>query len=165
MKPGNSALMSRKRKSSDEDKQEMEFQDETWNRAQWTPEGPHRNGASTLVDDAALRGELTFDDAPPFEGAFIDREASDTLDPVEVPETVEASEAPEAVEGAEEAVLQYIRTFDLPSAVAQGLYQQALARLAERELAAERVQAIAAEPTAVRERPLMLVKFLGAGAG
>ena len=70
------------------------------------------------------------------------------------------------VEGAEESVLQYIRTLDLPSAVAQGLYQQALARLADRELAAERVHAIAAEPvTAVRERPLMLVKFLGAGAG
>jgi len=70
------------------------------------------------------------------------------------------------VEGAEESVLQYIRTLDLPSAVAQGLYQQALARLADRELAAERVHAIAAEPvTTVRERPLMLVKFLGAGAG
>ncbi len=70
------------------------------------------------------------------------------------------------VEGAEESVLQYIRTLGLPSAVAQGLYQQALARLADRELAAERVQAMAAEPvTAVRERPLMLVKFLGAGAG
>jgi hypothetical protein len=70
------------------------------------------------------------------------------------------------VEGAEESVLQYIRTLDLPSAVAQGLHQQALARLADRELAAERVHAIAAEPvTTVRERPLMLVKFLGAGAG
>jgi hypothetical protein len=62
--------------------------------------------------------------------------------------------------------MQYIRTLDLPSAIAQGLYQQALARLADRELAAERVQVIAAEPApAVRERPLMLVKFLGAGAG
>lgn len=70
------------------------------------------------------------------------------------------------VEGAEESVMQYIRTLDLPSAIAQGLYQQALARLADRELAAERVQVIAAEPVpAVRERPLMLVKFLGAGAG
>lgn len=70
------------------------------------------------------------------------------------------------VEGAEESVMQYIRTLDLPSAIAQGLYQQALARLADRELAAERVQVIAAEPVpTVRERPLMLVKFLGAGAG
>lgn len=69
------------------------------------------------------------------------------------------------VEGAEEAVMQYIRTLDLPSAIAQGVYQQALARLAERELAAERVHAIAAEPVKERERPLMLVKFLGAGAG
>jgi len=103
MKPGNSALMSRKRKASEEEKQEIEFQDENWNRAQWAPEGPHRNGTSTLVDDAALRGELTFDDAPPFEGAFIDREASDTLDPVESPEPVEASEAPETPEGVEEA--------------------------------------------------------------
>ncbi len=70
------------------------------------------------------------------------------------------------VEGAEESVMQYIRTLDLPSAIAQGLYQQALARLADRELAAERVQVITAEPVpVVRERPLMLVKFLGAGAG
>lgn len=70
------------------------------------------------------------------------------------------------VEGAEESVMQYIRTLDLPSAIAQGLYQQALARLADRELAAERVQVIAAEPVpTVRERPLVLVKFLGAGAG
>ena len=69
------------------------------------------------------------------------------------------------VEGAEEAVVQYIRTLDLPGAIAQVVHQQALARLADRELAAERVHAIAAEPVAVRERPLMLVKFLGAGAG
>lgn len=70
------------------------------------------------------------------------------------------------VEGAEESVMQYIRTLDLPSAIAQGLHQQALARLADRELAAERVQVIAAEPVpTVRERPLVLVKFLGAGAG
>ncbi|HSE26855.1 MAG TPA: hypothetical protein VLA95_01400 [Gemmatimonadales bacterium] len=69
------------------------------------------------------------------------------------------------VEGAEEAVLQYIRTLDLPGAIAQVVHQQALARLAERELAAERVQAITAEPVGERPRPLMLVKFLGAGAG
>ncbi|HJS46780.1 MAG TPA: hypothetical protein VJ773_02210 [Gemmatimonadales bacterium] len=69
------------------------------------------------------------------------------------------------VEGAEEAVVQYIRTLDLPGTIAQVVHQQALARLADRELAAERVHAIAAEPVTVRERPLMLVKFLGAGAG
>jgi hypothetical protein len=72
------------------------------------------------------------------------------------------------IEGAEEAVVQYIRTLDLPGTIAQAVHQQALARLADRELAAERVQAIAAEPVesaARRERPLMLVKFLGAGAG
>lgn len=69
------------------------------------------------------------------------------------------------VEGAEEAVVQYIRTLDLPGAIAQVVHQQALARLADRELAAERVHAISAEPVTVRERPLMLVKFLGAGAG
>lgn len=69
------------------------------------------------------------------------------------------------IEGAEVAVLQYIRTLDLPSAVAQVVHQQALARLAERELAAERVHVIAAEPVEERARPLMLVKFLGAGAG
>lgn len=70
------------------------------------------------------------------------------------------------IDGPEEAVLQYIRTLDLPSVTAQLVYQQALARLAERELAAERVQSIAAEPVAQvpARRPLMLVKFLGAGA-
>ena len=70
------------------------------------------------------------------------------------------------IDGPEESVLQYIRTLDLPSVTAQLVYQQALARLAERELAAERVQSIAAEPVGQvpAKRPLMLVKFLGAGA-
>jgi hypothetical protein len=70
------------------------------------------------------------------------------------------------IDGPEEVVLQYIRTLDLPSVTAQLVYQQALARLAERELAAERVHTIAAEPVGQvpAKRPLMLVKFLGAGA-
>ena len=70
------------------------------------------------------------------------------------------------IDGPEESVLQYIRTLDLPSVTAQLVYQQALARLAERELAAERVHSIASEPIGEvpAKRPLMLVKFLGAGA-
>ncbi|HKY32235.1 MAG TPA: sigma-70 family RNA polymerase sigma factor [Candidatus Polarisedimenticolia bacterium] len=84
------------------DKRDLEMNEDGWNRgdAPWTGEGPHRSAATAGVDNPALRGELTFDDAPPFEGAFIDREASDTLDPVETPEPAEAHEA---AEGSEEA--------------------------------------------------------------
>jgi len=98
MKTGNTVLMNRKRKSNDMDKQDLEIHEDGWNRGRWGAEVPGRAGAAVGVDNPALRGELSFDDASPFEGGtFIDREASDTLDPVETPETAEA------VEGAEDS--------------------------------------------------------------
>jgi len=84
----------------DMDKRDIEINEDGWSRgsSSWSTEGPHRAAVTAGVDNPALRGELTFDDAPPFEGAaFIDREASDTLDPVEVPEAVEAAEGGEEV--------------------------------------------------------------------
>ena len=81
MKVGNTVLMNRKRKTNDMDKQDLEMHEDGWNRGRWSVEPPPRTGAAG-VDNPALRGELTFDDTSPFEGAFIDREASDTLDPL-----------------------------------------------------------------------------------
>ena len=97
MKTSNPVLMNRKRKTNEMDKHDMEMHEDGWNRGRWGGEAPPRTTAAVGVDNPALRGELTFDDAPPFEGAFIDREASDTLDPVETPEPAEA------VEGAEDS--------------------------------------------------------------
>ena len=94
MKTGNTVLMNRKRKPMAMNKQDLEINEDGWSRTQWGSEGPRSPAAPTL-DHPALRGELTFDDAPPFEGAFIDREASDTLDPVEAPEVGEALEGAE----------------------------------------------------------------------
>jgi RNA polymerase primary sigma factor len=98
MKTGNTVL-NRKRKAIEMDKRDIEINEDGWSRsASWSGEEPHRATVTAGVDNPALRGELTFDDAPPFEGAFIDREASDTLDPVEVPEPAEAQEGTE-IEG------------------------------------------------------------------
>ncbi len=93
MKTGNPAVMSRKRKGGEMEKQDLELHEEGWDRAQWTADAQHL--AAGGPDNPALRGELTFDDAPPFEGAFLGREASDTLDPVDAPETAEACEPAE----------------------------------------------------------------------
>ncbi|HET9480638.1 MAG TPA: sigma factor, partial [Candidatus Polarisedimenticolia bacterium] len=104
MKTGNPVLMNRKRKRSEMEGQDLEMNNEDgWSRGEWN--GPHRAGGTTGVDNPALRGELTFDDAPPFEGTFIDREASDTLDPVEpveAPEGHDGHDGNEGIEGAEE---------------------------------------------------------------
>ncbi len=84
MKTGNPVLSNGKRKGQHVVRPEVEDPEEDWSQVQFA----QRAGA----DDPALRGELTFDDAPPFEGAFIDREASDTLDPVETAEPLEGSD-------------------------------------------------------------------------
>src|SRR5687767_14850131 len=103
MKTGNPVL-NRKRKAIEMDKRDIEINEDGWNRGSaWSGEVPHRTAVTSGVDNPALRGELTFDDAPPFEGAFIDREASDTLDPVEVPEPPEAQEGVEGTEEVAEA--------------------------------------------------------------
>lgn len=103
MKTGNTVLVNRKRKTNDMDK-DLEMHEDGWSRGRWSAETPPRTGTASGVDNPALRGELSFDDAPPFEGAFIDREASDTLDPVETPEPAEAVEgADDATEVAEAA--------------------------------------------------------------
>jgi len=99
MKRGQSVLANRKRKTQDMDKQDMEMNEDGWSRGQWEG-GLARQSTAVGMNNPALRGELSFDDAPPFEGTFIDRQASDTLDPVETPET---SESHEAVEGADDA--------------------------------------------------------------
>jgi len=68
------------------------------------------------------------------------------------------------VDGAEDAVVQYIRLFDLPTSVAQVVYQQALARLAERELAVESTRAPEAAVVEPEERVAPWLKLIGAGA-
>jgi len=104
MKTGNPALMNRKRKAEEMDKQDLEIQEDGWSRGPWSGEAPRRPGSTSGTDHPALRDDLSFDDAPPFEGTYINREASDTLDPVEPPEAVEAIENPEdAAEVAEAA--------------------------------------------------------------
>ncbi|HEY3177035.1 MAG TPA: sigma-70 family RNA polymerase sigma factor [Candidatus Polarisedimenticolia bacterium] len=104
MKRGNTVLVNRRRKANVMDKQDLEMNEDGWDRGRWSAEVPHRSTAVAGIDNPALRGELTFDDAPPFEGAFIDREASDTLDPVETPEPVEAHEVADVLEGHDEQV-------------------------------------------------------------
>ena len=100
MKKGSSVLMSRRRKASELEKQDLEMNDDGWSRGRWTTEPQHRTSPVAGIDNPALRGELTFDDASPFEGAaFINREASDTLDPVEVPEPAEAQDSTDIIEG------------------------------------------------------------------
>ena len=100
MKKGSSVLMSRRRKASDLEKQDLEMNDDGWSRGRWTTEPQHQTSPVAGIDNPALRGELTFDDASPFEGAaFINREASDTLDPVEVPEPAEALDSTDIIEG------------------------------------------------------------------
>ena len=91
MKTGNPVMANRKRKARHVVSHEIEVNDEGWSRVQF--------GQKPGRDNPALRGELTFDDPPPFEGAFIDRKASDTLDPVETPETAEET-ATETATGA-----------------------------------------------------------------
>ena len=68
------------------------------------------------------------------------------------------------VEGPEHAVVQYIRLFDLPTSVAQVVYQQALARLAERELAVESTRAPVPAPEAAAEPSAPWLRLIGAGA-
>ena len=100
MKRGSPVLMNRRRKASEMEKQDLEMNDDGWSRGRWTTEPQHRTSPVAGIDNPALRGELTFDDASPFEGAaFINREASDTLDPVEVPESAEAQDATDIIEG------------------------------------------------------------------
>jgi RNA polymerase primary sigma factor len=103
MKTGDTVLANRKRKSSELDKQDLEMHEDGWSRGRWSADVPPRTPTGS-VDNPALRGELSFDDTPPFEGAFIDREASDTLDPVETPEPADAIEgSDDATEVAEAA--------------------------------------------------------------
>ncbi len=106
MKTGNPVLMNRKRKVNEVDKHDLDLNEDGWGRGPWPADVQPRSAPVPGVDNPALRGELTFDDAPPFEGTFIDREASDTLDPVETPEVAETVDATEAHEGAEEAVVE-----------------------------------------------------------
>jgi len=94
MKSGNAALVNRnrKRKATGMDKQDIEMQEDGWSRVSWGAEAAPRVGPGTVMDNPALRGELTFDDAHPFDGTFLNREASDTLDPVETPDTAESAD-------------------------------------------------------------------------
>ena len=100
MKRGSSVLMNRRRKASEMEKQDLEMNDDGWSRGRWSTEPQHRTSPVAGIDNPALRGELTFDDASPFEGAaFINREASDTLDPVEAPESADTQDATDIIEG------------------------------------------------------------------
>ncbi len=93
MKTGNPVL-SRSGKSQDSEGQDIDMHEDGWNGVQWSEAG-HTGVAESKIDNPALRGELTFDDTPSFEGVFIGRSAG--LDPVE------PVELPEGPDGAEEA--------------------------------------------------------------